>query len=96
MTDRPKTSVDLRWEGGQKFTSTDSYGHTLTVNAPARDPCTRRKKRRCSRRSRGGAISIPVNQLRDPAIFEEDGRVYLLYSVAGERGIGLAEVHVDQ
>ena len=34
MTDRPKTSVDLRWEGGQKFTSTDSYGHTLTVNAP--------------------------------------------------------------
>ena len=46
--------------------------------------------------SRGGAISIPVNQLRDPAIFEEDGRVYLLYSVAGERGIGLAEVHVDQ
>jgi hypothetical protein len=45
--------------------------------------------------SRGGAIEVPVNQLRDPAIFEEDGRVYLLYSVAGERGIGLAEVHVD-
>jgi len=45
--------------------------------------------------SRGGSIDIPVNQLRDPAIFEEDGRVYLLYSVAGERGIGLAEVHVD-
>ena len=45
--------------------------------------------------SRGGAISVPVNQLRDPAIFEENGRTYLLYAVAGERGIGLAEVHVD-
>jgi hypothetical protein len=33
-----------------------------------------------------------VNQLRDPAIFEEDGRVYLLYAVAGESGIALAEV----
>jgi hypothetical protein len=45
--------------------------------------------------SRGGSIDVPANQLRDPAIFEENGRVYLLYSVAGERGIGLAEVHVD-
>jgi hypothetical protein len=45
--------------------------------------------------SRGGAIEVPANQLRDPAIFEEDGRVYLLYSVAGERGIGLVEVHLE-
>lgn len=34
-----------------------------------------------------------VNQLRDPAIFEEDGRVYLLYAVAGEAGIAIAELH---
>lgn len=33
-----------------------------------------------------------VNQLRDPAIFEEDGRTYLLYAVAGESGIGIAEL----
>ena len=33
-----------------------------------------------------------VNQLRDPAIFEENGRVYLLYAVAGESGIAIAEV----
>lgn len=46
--------------------------------------------------SRGGSIDVPVNQLRDPAIFEEDGRVYLLYAVAGERGIGLAEVHLER
>jgi len=33
-----------------------------------------------------------VNQLRDPAIFEENGRTFLLYAVAGESGIALAEV----
>jgi hypothetical protein len=32
-----------------------------------------------------------VNQLRDPAVFEEDGRVFLLYAVAGESGIAIAE-----
>lgn len=45
--------------------------------------------------SRGGSIDIPVNQVRDPAIFEEAGRIYLLYAVAGERGIALAEVHLS-
>jgi hypothetical protein len=33
-----------------------------------------------------------VNQLRDPAIYSEDGRVFLLYAVAGESGIAIAEV----
>ena len=33
-----------------------------------------------------------VNQLRDPTVFEEDGRIYLLYAVAGESGIAIAEV----
>jgi hypothetical protein len=33
-----------------------------------------------------------LNQLRDPAIFEENGRTYLLYAVAGESGIAIAEV----
>lgn len=36
-----------------------------------------------------------VNQLRDPAIFEENGRIFLLYAVAGESGIGIAEVFLD-
>ena len=36
-----------------------------------------------------------VHQLRDPAIFEEDGRVFLLYAVAGESGIAIAEVHLE-
>lgn len=46
--------------------------------------------------SQRGSVNVPVNQLRDPAIFEEDGRVYLLYSVAGERGIALARVEISQ
>ena len=33
-----------------------------------------------------------VRQLRDPCIFEDDGHLYLLYSVAGESGIALAEL----
>ena len=33
-----------------------------------------------------------VNQLRDPAVFDDDGRLFLLYAVAGESGIALAEL----
>jgi hypothetical protein len=41
--------------------------------------------------SANGAAEGAENALRDPAIFVEDGRVYRLYSVAGERGIAIAE-----
>jgi hypothetical protein len=40
-----------------------------------------------------GAASGRVRQLRDPAIYTEDSRTYLLYSVAGESGIAIAELH---
>lgn len=40
-----------------------------------------------------GTIMGPVRQLRDPAIFEEAGHTYLLYSVAGEYGLAIAELH---
>jgi len=39
-----------------------------------------------------GAIMARANQLRDPAIFEEDGRIYLLYTIAGEQGIAIGEL----
>ena len=42
-----------------------------------------------------GAIHEPVRQLRDPGIYQEDDRVYLLYSVGGESGIALAELQFD-
>ena len=35
-----------------------------------------------------------VRQLRDPGIFEEHGRTYLFYSIAGEMGIALAELNI--
>ena len=43
-------------------------------------------------------ISMPdeapgrVHQLRDPAIFNEGGKTYLLYSIAGESGLAIAEL----
>jgi hypothetical protein len=46
-----------------------------------------------------GSIHEPVNQLRDPAIFEEDNKLYLLYSAAGETsicGARLCEAHRSQ
>ncbi|TKB17065.1 MAG: hypothetical protein E5V75_12460 [Mesorhizobium sp.] len=43
-------------------------------------------------RGRRGAARGRQNTLRDPAIFEEDGRTWLLYAVAGESGIALAEI----
>lgn len=36
-----------------------------------------------------------VNQLRDPAILEDKGRIYLFYAVAGESGIAVAELLPD-
>ncbi len=33
-----------------------------------------------------------VNQLRDPAVYEEAGEVFLLYAYGGESGVGLAKV----
>ena len=37
MADRPTCTVDLSWEGGFKFTSSDAYGHSVTVDAPQND-----------------------------------------------------------
>ncbi len=42
--------------------------------------------------SQRGRVMGRVRQLRDPAIYEEDGRTYLLYSTAGESGIAIAEL----
>ncbi|PBC05913.1 hypothetical protein CK220_01675 [Mesorhizobium sp. WSM3860] len=44
------------------------------------------------RRSKAGVARSKENGLRDPAIFEEDGRTWLLYAIAGESGIALAEI----
>ena len=43
--------------------------------------------------SRPGAVQGIVHQLRDPGIYEEDGRLYLLYSGSGERALGIARLH---
>ena len=42
-----------------------------------------------------GEISTGARQLRELALYLEGGRLYLLYAVAGESGIALAELHRD-
>ena len=39
-----------------------------------------------------GLVMHAVHELRDPYLYEEAGQLYLLYSTAGEQGIGLAQV----
>jgi hypothetical protein len=45
--------------------------------------------------SRRGWAPEPVHETRDPGIYCEGDRTYLLYSIAGERGIGMAEIVAD-
>jgi hypothetical protein len=40
--------------------------------------------------SEAGDIKGPAQQLRDPGIFEENGRSYLFYSICGEQGLAVA------
>ncbi len=42
--------------------------------------------------SNSGKAENAEHALRDPGIFEEDGLAYLIYSVAGERGLGISEL----
>jgi hypothetical protein len=42
--------------------------------------------------STGGADHEPVHQVRDPYIYNEANRKYLVYSIAGEKGLGIAEI----
>lgn len=44
------------------------------------------------RPSTPGAAGGPVHELRDPALHEENGDLYLLYTTAGESGIALARI----
>jgi len=46
--------------------------------------------------SRFGSIHEPVHELRDPALYEENGKIYLLYTGAGESNICCAELAEDR
>jgi len=47
------------------------------------------------RASKAGYTGVPVNQLRDPAIYQEAGETFLLYSAAGESGIAIAQIEFE-
>lgn len=42
--------------------------------------------------STGGADHDPVHQLRDPYLFNEQDHKYLVYSIAGEKGLAIAKL----
>ncbi len=46
--------------------------------------------------SQNGISLAPVRQLRDPSIFEDGGKRYLLYTVAGEKGIAIGELRIHE
>jgi hypothetical protein len=43
-------------------------------------------------KSMPGLKNHPVHEVRDPYIYEEEGKIYLFYSIAGEQGIALAQI----
>jgi hypothetical protein len=45
------------------------------------------------RPSQRGQVMEPVRQLRDPCVFQDEGRLYLVYAVAGEQGLAIARLH---
>jgi hypothetical protein len=45
--------------------------------------------------SAAGDVKGAVRQLRDPAVFEENGRSFLFYSFCGEQGIAAAEIQIS-
>ena len=45
--------------------------------------------------SRGGNAAGRVRQIRDPLVFEENGKTFLFYSICGEQGIAAAEVTLE-
>lgn len=45
--------------------------------------------------SRGGISTTRVRQLRDPAVYREGERAWLIYTIAGEHGLGLAELEME-
>ena len=79
-----RTTVDIRndwheWRGA----AFEEVIHSETDYEGVNEPLVR---------SCGGVAYHRVHEVRDPFVYEEDGKVYLFYSVAGEQGIGLAEL----
>lgn len=72
----------MEWEESEPVVVLEPEAEWEGADLPA-EPSTR------------GAADGPVRQLRDPALFHEAGRTYLLYSVAGEQGIAIARLRWD-
>lgn len=69
----------MAWQASEPLTALEPQMEYEGANLPLQ-PSTR------------GWAPEAVRQLRDPGVYREEGRTYLLYSVAGEQGIAIAEL----
>ncbi len=69
----------LKWQKSEPSTLLTAEMEYEGVNCPVR-------------RSERGSVHHLVHQLRDPCIFEEEEKTYLLYSTGGEHGIAIGEL----
>jgi hypothetical protein len=88
--DRPESILRARVDPGDADLRTWRKGRVERVLSPEEDWEGARLPLQASR---AGAAPGRENGVRDPAIFIEDGHVYLLYSVAGESGIAIADLN---
>src|SRR5262245_22471232 len=44
--------------------------------------------------SEAGEIEGPAKQMRDPAVFEDGGRIFLFYTICGEQGVAAAQIEI--
>jgi hypothetical protein len=82
----PCRAADLRddWTRWQESAAVEVY-------RPARAWEGAREPVKPSLRS---SVDHPVNQLRDPFVFVDEGAAHLVYAVAGEAGLGIARLDV--
>lgn len=78
---------DLRWPWERWATEVPEPVSVLKPEEPWEGACYPLQP------SRWGAATH-VRELRDPFVFEEGGRLYLLYCGGGEMGIGIAEIRL--
>ena len=78
------TTIDL--SGDWSTWKVGTIGEVLTPQAPYE--CLNLP----NEKSEVGEIDHPARQLRDPAVFSENGKVWLFYTFCGEQGVAGAEV----
>lgn len=87
--DNPESILVSRLDTQSSWQSWCLIGPSQVVHAPLRQwegACE------LAMPSNWGGIMHPVRQLRDPAIYSEGNKLWLLFSIAGEQGLGIGSL----